>query len=165
MAVREGLCAGAPPFGAVAARRCLASLGSNPRGFSPSHKLLREFQAQKKPHCCSSLIKMAVREGFEPSIRCRIHTFQACSFSHSDTSPFLIPCLRRGISPCPSGLTDDGRHDRETVRRLQYKFLIKQSVCSLMRHGRPTGLPCICYSTVLISTACRIAFQCAGPVS
>ncbi len=32
---------------------------------------------------------MAVREGFEPSIRCRIHTFQACSFSHSDTSPFF----------------------------------------------------------------------------
>ncbi len=91
MAVREGLCAGAHPFGAVAARRCLASLGSNPRGFSPSHKLSREFQAQKKPHYCSSLIKMAVREGFEPSIRCRIHTFQACSFSHSDTSPFLIP--------------------------------------------------------------------------
>ncbi|TJZ90816.1 hypothetical protein FA893_10705, partial [Photobacterium damselae subsp. piscicida] len=28
-----------------------------------------------------------VKEGFEPSIRCRIHTFQACSFSHSDTSP------------------------------------------------------------------------------
>ncbi len=25
--------------------------------------------------------------GFEPPIRCRIHTFQACSFSHSDTSP------------------------------------------------------------------------------
>ncbi|CAN0493959.1 unnamed protein product, partial [Laminaria digitata] len=23
----------------------------------------------------------------EPSIRFRIHTFQACSFSHSDTSP------------------------------------------------------------------------------
>ncbi len=32
---------------------------------------------------------MAVREGFEPSIRCRIHTFQACSFSHSDTSPIF----------------------------------------------------------------------------
>ena len=31
---------------------------------------------------------MAEKEGFEPSIRCyRIHTFQACSFSHSDTSP------------------------------------------------------------------------------
>ena len=33
------------------------------------------------------LLYLAVREGFEPSIRCRIHTFQACSFSHSDTSP------------------------------------------------------------------------------
>ena len=30
---------------------------------------------------------MAVREGFEPSVRCRTHTFQACSFDHSDTSP------------------------------------------------------------------------------
>ena len=31
---------------------------------------------------------MAEREGFEPSIRYkRIHTFQACSLSHSDTSP------------------------------------------------------------------------------
>ncbi len=30
---------------------------------------------------------LAVREGFEPSIRFRIHTFQACSFDHSDTSP------------------------------------------------------------------------------
>ena len=37
-----------------------------------------------------SRTKLAVREGFEPSIRCRIHTFQACSFSHSDTSPKLI---------------------------------------------------------------------------
>ena len=60
---------------------------SNPRWFSPSHNLLREFQIQKKPHCCSTSFKMAVREGFEPSIRCRIHTFQACSFSYSDTSP------------------------------------------------------------------------------
>ena len=31
--------------------------------------------------------KLAEREGFEPSIRCRIHTFQACSFDRSDTSP------------------------------------------------------------------------------
>ena len=27
------------------------------------------------------------------SIRCRIHTFQACSFSHSDTSPNCCSCL------------------------------------------------------------------------
>ena len=34
---------------------------------------------------------VAEREGFEPSIPFRgIHTFQACSFNHSDTSPCLI---------------------------------------------------------------------------
>jgi hypothetical protein len=32
---------------------------------------------------------MAVREGFEPSKACALHTFQACSFGHSDTSPFI----------------------------------------------------------------------------
>ncbi|CRH29717.1 hypothetical protein BN1182_BH_02500 [Pantoea ananatis] len=37
-----------------------------------------------------SSLKMAVRGGFEPPIRCRIHTFQACSFSHSDTSPQIV---------------------------------------------------------------------------
>ena len=30
---------------------------------------------------------MAEREGFEPSIRYRIHTFQACAFDHSAISP------------------------------------------------------------------------------
>jgi hypothetical protein len=28
-----------------------------------------------------------VREGFEPSKPFDLHTFQACSFDHSDTSP------------------------------------------------------------------------------
>ena len=32
---------------------------------------------------------MAVREGFEPSKRCRLHTFQACAFDHSATSPYF----------------------------------------------------------------------------
>ena len=30
---------------------------------------------------------MAEREGFEPSVSCPTHAFQACSFGHSDTSP------------------------------------------------------------------------------
>ena len=30
---------------------------------------------------------LAEREGFEPSIPCGIHAFQACQFSHSCTSP------------------------------------------------------------------------------
>ena len=41
----------------------------------------------------SSSLNMAVRGGFEPPIRCRIHTFQACSFSRSDTSPNCRSCL------------------------------------------------------------------------
>ena len=37
------------------------------------------------------LILHAEKEGFEPSIPFwGIHTFQACSFDHSDTSPFNI---------------------------------------------------------------------------
>ena len=34
---------------------------------------------------------MAEREGFEPSIRCRIHTFQACAFDRSAISPNFEP--------------------------------------------------------------------------
>ena len=33
---------------------------------------------------------MAVREGFEPSVRFRTPAFQASSFDHSDTSPCLV---------------------------------------------------------------------------
>ena len=49
---------------------------------------------KKSPYLrTSSSLNMAVRGGFEPPIRCRIHTFQACSFSHSDTSPNCCSCL------------------------------------------------------------------------
>jgi hypothetical protein len=37
---------------------------------------------------------LAEREGFEPSIRCRIHTFQACAFDHSAISPAYHPTQR-----------------------------------------------------------------------
>ena len=37
-----------------------------------------------------NLIKMAEGEGFEPSIRCRIHDFQSCAFDHSATPPANI---------------------------------------------------------------------------
>ena len=54
----------------------------------------RENIKEKSPYFrTSSSLNMAVREGFEPSIRCRIHTFQACSFSHSDTSPYCLPVV------------------------------------------------------------------------
>ena len=47
-----------------------------------SRHLLVKFYAKNPPN-------LVEREGFEPSIRSRIHTFQACSFSHSDISPDL----------------------------------------------------------------------------
>ena len=52
---------------------------------------------------------MAEREGFEPSIRYkRIHTFQACSFSHSDTSPESITSLSAKHMFIPSDRDEAG---------------------------------------------------------
>ncbi len=46
---------------------------------------------KKKPVLAYELfLKYGGEGGFEPPIRCRIHTFQACSFSHSDTSPYCL---------------------------------------------------------------------------
>jgi hypothetical protein len=46
----------------------------------------RKEGATKKP--AGVLLALAESEGFEPSIPFRgIHTFQACSFNHSDKSP------------------------------------------------------------------------------
>ncbi len=66
---------------------------SNPgRGFSSPPQVCN--MRKKSPYLrTSSFSNMAVRGGFEPPIRCRIHTFQACSFSHSDTSPYCLPSI------------------------------------------------------------------------
>ena len=40
---------------------------------------------------------LAEREGFEPSMRFRIHTFQACSFGLSDTSPLVLANQRENM--------------------------------------------------------------------
>ena len=39
------------------------------------------------PASADGVFMMAEREGFEPSIGCPIHAFQACAFVHSATSP------------------------------------------------------------------------------
>ena len=50
---------------------------------------------------------MAEREGFEPSIRYkRIHTFQACSLSHSDTSPESVAILSGNCRFISRGLNE-----------------------------------------------------------
>ena len=67
---------------------------------------------KKSPYLrTSSSLNMAVRRGFEPRIRCRIHTFQACSFSHSDTSPYCCSCA-----------TGTGANVGETPPRRQSTF-------------------------------------------
>ncbi len=58
--------------------------------FSPFVMSVRFGNEKRDPvNTGSRYQNLAVKEGFEPSIRCRIHTFQACSFSHSDTSPYV----------------------------------------------------------------------------
>ena len=93
VAVREGLIRCAHPAGVMAisvpdvqqAKACCRTLS---RILTP---LSWCYMRKKSPHLhAGSSLNVAVREGFEPSIRCRIHTFQACSFSHSDTSPYCF---------------------------------------------------------------------------
>ena len=57
---------------------------------------MRAEAPKRKPHIQNQInyfkswgsLYLAEREGFEPSIRYkRIHTFQACAFSHSAISP------------------------------------------------------------------------------
>ncbi len=66
-------------------------------GFSPFVMSVRFGNEKRDPvNTGSRYQNLAVKEGFEPSIRCRIHTFQACSFSHSDTSPYVGHCVSTG---------------------------------------------------------------------
>ena len=55
--------------------------GINPCWFS------RPVHSTALPRLLLCLLNTAERVGFEPTKRCRLHAFQACSFSHSDTSP------------------------------------------------------------------------------
>ncbi len=55
----------------------------------PSHRLKVVAQSV----CFGLLFQFAVREGFEPSVACATHAFQACAFNRSATSPF-VPNIR-----------------------------------------------------------------------
>ncbi len=94
MAVRGGLTRYARPPGRFLAGSSSVQLaGASCRTpVGASHPPPVECNRRKKsPYLrTSSSSNMAVRGGFEPPIRCRIHTFQACSFSHSDTSPYCF---------------------------------------------------------------------------
>ena len=50
---------------------------------------LVRVQQTCRPTKCHAHFYLAEREGFEPSKSFPLHTFQACSFDRSDTSPKL----------------------------------------------------------------------------
>ena len=94
MAVRGGLTRCARPAGDVP---CGHVVPRDSPVVEPRSGLLIPpgLRHTKKARTCVRAFprNMAVRGGFEPPIRCRIHTFQACSFSHSDTSPYCLPVI------------------------------------------------------------------------
>lgn len=52
---------------------------------------LEMVRKRKKPlKSAAYSIFVAEGEGFEPSKPCDLHTFQACSFDHSDTPPQIV---------------------------------------------------------------------------
>ncbi len=89
MAVRGGLTRFARPAGSplTAFVVCPTGCASCRTPVGASHPPGVHYAKKSSHFRTSSSLNMAVRGGFEPPIRCRIHTFQACSFNHSDTSP------------------------------------------------------------------------------
>ena len=87
MAVRGGLTRFARPAGSplTAFVVCPTGCASCRTPVGASHPPGVHYAKKSSHFRTSSSLNMAVRGGFEPPIRCRIHTFQACSFSHSDT--------------------------------------------------------------------------------
>ena len=70
----------------------LSNLYFKNKGSHQGLSLCHKKTAQKR-----RLFIMAEREGFEPSVPGGTHTFQACSFGHSDTSPKRFNQLKRLI--------------------------------------------------------------------
>ncbi len=64
-----------------------------------SHPPCGEYKEKSPYFRTGSHLEYGGEGGFEPPIRCRIHTFQACSFSHSDTSPYCLSrcCRERAL--------------------------------------------------------------------
>ncbi len=103
MAVRGGLTRFARPCGAARLLRSrsvqLAAPVVEPRSGVLIPPAGATCEKKARTFVRALISNMAVRGGFEPPIRCRIHTFQACSFSHSDTSPYCLSrcCWERAL--------------------------------------------------------------------
>ena len=102
-------------------------------------------QCKKSPYFrTSSSLKMAVRGGFEPPIRCRIHTFQACSFSHSDTSPNFCCLTIWGQRGATIGSWS------KTVKKNLFRLVCLVMHCS--RGSSDQDCDCICSGQLFIKS-------------
>ncbi len=83
----DSLCSpyGQPVRYALSLSSWLRQLSNPGRGFSSP----QACNMQKPAFSCELFLKYG-GEGIRTPIRCRIHTFRACSFSHSDTSPYCF---------------------------------------------------------------------------
>ena len=73
---------------------CALSAVCRTRGFVHT-----AFPINKKGPHGGPFLFMAEKEGFEPSNGCPLHTFQACAFDHSATSPIGRGSYHRDPKP------------------------------------------------------------------
>ena len=104
-------------------------------GSSVQSQRLRQIRAKTKKGPCGTLLFLAEGEGFEPSIRFRIHTFQACAFDHSATAPHA--CLGEAVP-----LATKSRHRNSGLCMIDWargKNMLLESNWTALR-GK--GIPC-----------------------
>ena len=80
-----GVFVGQPAGQAHGSSNWLRQLSNSRSGFSSAENI-----KEKSPYCVQAHLEYGGEGDSEPPIRCRLHTFQACSFSHSDTT--ILSC-------------------------------------------------------------------------
>ncbi len=147
------------PCGAPAAVQTAAAVcrtGAAPQGSLLAPLTIRHEKGPARgPFSC-----LAEREGFEPSIPFGIHTFQACSFDHSDISPDSLV-----FSPSIS-CNYFARQSFTPVTFDQREKIARRRNCSGNPRPRPFGAPCgRPKSHCTRMYRCREAHGCAGAAS
>ena len=145
MAVREGLIRCAHPTGSLRLSKTQCVLSNPVEG---SHRSLLRNIKQKSLNVSPGFL---LKYGGEGGVRTldtlsRIHTFQACSFSHSDTSPY---CRRQRFALSTGanvGETDSSVNTLvSTLRSFSQtcsNLLISRTICAVFPRLPVLVLPC-----------------------
>ena len=116
---------------------------------------------------------MAVREGVEPSIPYDIHTFQACSFGHSDTSPIFYNYLKLNTNCTqraryrPAGVVyinfgSATRTPHQTLQNEPFRPLLKGAQCTQATTKRQYHLAGQAPNILFTSASGGDGISCAG---